>query len=188
MAWTTLELIYGGIIGKTLFTLCTISLVAMIPYGQDVISSTWTSLSIIGAITISISFLIEKTFVPETIKLYNSKTVFYDHIISLHKQELLNVESEFCYMFDDKRKLLRLKSIPTLDSSEDIHSLDKMKDVIKPEKRLIYTLSTMKYEYENNSCTMARNVLALSIVTGTLLLYLPSIHRVTEVLFRGFSK
>lgn len=183
MQWSTLKIIYGGVIGNSLFIISFFSALTIIPFFKAESVSSATTL--IGSIIISLSYIYKKIKIPKEITNFKDNIDYYDHIKKLEKKGALDLIHEFSIIENVKS----LNLIPIFnDTTIKLHNfttIDNYKNILG-EQRATYCLTLIKYSFLDNSKKLTRITLTISFIIGILLLYLPASVRIFDFIVRSF--
>ena len=184
MKWTTLNTLYSGIIGNSLFIISLAALVSAIPIFN--FSSVKMSLALIGAILLSLSFVLNKIYIPSIVNIYASYSDYFEYLYSLKDKDSMSYTHEFGVLEED---LSVTKKLSVFSSKEfnlkEFESIDDYKILMKD--RCLYSLSIMKFDFVNSFHSKMRILLSATFFIGITLLYTPTAIRIFELLLKGFK-
>jgi hypothetical protein len=183
MKWSTLNKIYTGVIGNSMFAISIAIILSYMPILN--LSSSGMTLSILGALIVATSFVINKSCIPDTISSFIDPVAYFDHLCRLRTANALSYEHEFKPLENNEST----SKLPIFSSAEfnlpHFNGIDNYKTIMADGA--LYPLSIIKYDYVNHSKPKTRRYLAISFVIGVALLYSPSAYRVIDFAIDGVT-
>lgn len=182
MKWSSIKTVYGGLIGNAIFFISIISIVTIVPLEQ--FANIGLSVSIVGAIILSIAYVLTKIFTPSMITEFSSHLDYYRHLVLMKENGSFSLIHEFSVL-DDKPSVGEL---PVFSSPEfTLHPLTSISEYKKilGESKALYSLSIIKYSYSETLYKKTRYLLTSSFLVGVAFLYYPPAKRVYETILSG---
>ncbi len=183
--WSTLKIVYSGIIGNTIFLLSFFSLLSAIPYIDKIITNRNIAYALTGAIFISTSYLLYNINIPYIVKKFSDTHEYYDHLLKLKELMSLDYVHEFSVLEFDKE----VKKLPVF--SDNTFNLKKFENTKKYKEfygsdRSLFFLSIIKYDYINNMKSKIRWFLTIMFIIGISLIYFAPVNRIFKIILGGF--
>lgn len=185
LSWSTISELYSSIIGKCLFLLSSIAIVTTIPLSIYAISTRSMAISLLGAIVISISYLIYKIKIPRLISSFTEKE-YYESLVIRKKRKALDMIHEFSILENDSM----VNKLPVfLDRNYKLQIFESIKNhkTVLGEERALHALSIIKFCYMEEKDYKSRLLVSHSFYFGCFCFYSPGIFRVMTVILKGVS-
>jgi len=185
MKWSLLKKIYAGIIGNSLFFLSVLAIGSSIPLMK--LSNTNFSIEILGALILSISYIIQKLMTPSIIEYFVNYIGYYDHLYTLKDKKALCFIHEFSMLENNCKKTNKLPVFKDNEINLRIFTtIEDYKDVMGEDSAL-YSLCILKYSFVDHLNKFTRYYLTVSFFVGMALFYFPTAHRIIKIIIIGFS-
>lgn len=187
MKWDTISRIYEAIIGKVIVLFGVISIIT-IPTPLKLMIEGWqTSILLLGAIILSISYGLYKISIPDLISYYKTPGKYVESILNQYKNNLIDIYSEFS-LIENKDNLDHIKKLFSSNPVFQVKILN-LESIIKDleEGRAIKYMAEIKYSLVNNQNILTRICISFSFFIGILMMYWPSIVRIYSTLKGGLS-
>lgn len=187
MNWEAISRIYEAVIGKVVVLFSVVSILTIVTPIKLILEGVNTSISLLGAIIITISYVLYKVFVPSLVVYFKSSHDYTSSIIEQNKENHLDTYVEF-EVIERPENIELIRRLTKNDPSfpkDEIKVLDIVQRL--EQSRAIKTLSVLKYDItikENWSCRWA---ITLLFAAGILMMYWPSIVRIVSTIAGGFK-
>jgi hypothetical protein len=191
MRWSTLYKLYNKFLGISIFILASISTITLTTditgISIEKYYSSSLSILVIGAILLSILYIIFQIYIPNEIIIFNKES-YIDRYLKMNNYNVINIDYEFSIL--DKNK-----DIAKFDKIQ--HSKYQNKNYIYPfnleevtkllgDKAIVF-LSELKYEYLNYKFKIIRWLLTIGFFISLILMYHSSIIRIYSFIKGGFN-
>ena len=187
MKWTTLKTLLNGMIGNSLFLISLLSVFSVIPLSSIFLNNKILSLSIIGAVLLSISFVLMKIYLPAEIDNHNNIYSYYNYFLSLQKNKSLDYSLEFTCLEDNSDLV---KKLPIYDDQflkiDTFCKIDSFKEKLGEERALL-SMVFFKFNLMDTSNHDIRGLITYLFIIGTALFYLGPFLRISSIIIRSFS-
>ena len=145
------------------------------------------SLLIIGAILLSMLYIINQIYIPNEIVIFN-REAFIDRYIKMNEKKLINIDYEFAILNKNKN-IIKLDKIQTskYKDKDYIKTFDLEQVTNLLGNKSIVFLSELKYEYLNSKSMFIRWFLTIGFFISIILMYQSSIIRIYNLIKGGFN-
>lgn len=184
MRWATLSVVYGGTIGNSLFLLSVIAIVSSVPLLD--IRSVSLSVSLLGAMVLSISYIVQKIAIPDFISRHPDYFSYYEHLLKLKNDKTLSSSHEF-NMLENNGHVQSLKVFSDNQFCLAPFVSRREYDTVLGEGAALYSLCIIKHSYVDHLYRPTRVALSSSFALGIVLFYIPAATRIVEVVTGGLS-
>lgn len=179
LKWSALHRLLSGIVGKSMFIISlAVPLSKLAQFGIDL---SFFPYLLIGAVLVSICYILEKIFIPEIIEDYVTSSRYAACLIDRYNETSLDYEGEFNFLNDYQN------NNPPIEIAGDVNSIKKFLPIQEGEdilgiKSAIYKLSVTKFKITDNSKVSLRAILTTLLILGFFFFYFPILKAIFYIL------
>lgn len=177
MNWKILYDLYNGLLGKCLIFIALSTPVSILVRNTGIYPKSFI-ISLIGAITILLGYVASQIYTPAIIKKFPDSHSYSEYLIKIEKNVTLSIE--FSVLDDVKNKLPTCHDNISLEKFKFI-SVEDTKERCDIEKS-IRVLSFIKYAYFSKVNFWLRIILTVTITTGSILIFFPTLYNIYTIL------
>lgn len=170
LSWNSLHKLYGGLIGKSIFI---ISLVIPITNLNGIGFQIHNyDFYLIGAIIISIGFIIEKISLPLIIGKFDDSASYVSHLLERNKLDAFDDRFEFTCLYQYKNKA---ELVAKAEFGSDLNgiAIEKQASEILGANKFIYYFGVMNFLAIDVSKNITRLICTALFSVGVIIFYFP---------------